>query len=565
MDGRETDVLVLQEDKVSYVLAGKNLLSDASAGNIISATPEVLGTQIARTEKYGISFNPESYIQWGYDRFFTDVKRGAVIQIKGDSGPNDQLTVISDQNMRTWFRDTFNTSFNTQKLGGFDPYMNEYVLAMNDQLLPINPQCLSCGTSQTFTFSIAPPETSKTFTYCVDLGPLVGTTEVSWVFTSVGSGATLDVQIDYDGTIVSSGPTNSNGSLFFNKNNISVETVEITLTYTGDMIVAVLANCCEAEPLNIVEVVITNNSEAGQTIHTQYRYTDGAFVGPLLSNLVLFQSGTGTPLVSRYNITAGYVGSGGFPTQGSTMRLSTNKIAPDTYDFNIAQDKFKYLRSNTLHPNTNVGIQAMLAASSTATPNAGSSPLFYADFTVPASTSGIYLYLIWDLRDAILDELCFAATAIDACCDCTPGNYYLNASFENATSIFTDINMTIFAANGFYSADGIVRQLVSGVLLPAQTCNPCAVEVSLCFGENADDVCCFCDTSCTGPYNTYLVSNPTTSAVLVGYYNESGYFQEISLPAETVDYQLCSIGLPTCSNPLVSATIVFDSCDCVIP
>ena len=124
LDGRETDVLTLQEDKISYVLAGKNLLSDASAGNIITATPEVLGTQIARTEKYGISFNPESYVQWGYDRYFTDVKRGAVIQIKGDSGQNDQLVVVSDQSMRTWFRDTFNDSFNTQKLGGFDPYMN---------------------------------------------------------------------------------------------------------------------------------------------------------------------------------------------------------------------------------------------------------------------------------------------------------------------------------------------------------------------------------------------------------------------------------------------------------
>ena len=77
LDGRETDVLVLQEDKVSYVLAGKNLLSDAAAGGAITSVPEVLGTQIARTEKYGISFNPESYVQWGYDRFFTDAKRGA--------------------------------------------------------------------------------------------------------------------------------------------------------------------------------------------------------------------------------------------------------------------------------------------------------------------------------------------------------------------------------------------------------------------------------------------------------------------------------------------------------
>ena len=562
LDGRETDILVLQEDKISYVLAEKNLLSDASAGGIITATPAVLGTQIARTEKYGISFNPESYVQWGYDRYFTDVKRGAVIQIKGDSFQSDQLVVISEQNMRTWFRDEFNASFNTQKLGGFDPYMNEYVLSMNEELLPINPQCLSCGVSQTFTLSID-DEASKQFVYCVDLGALVGVSEVTWNFTSIEPGATLDIQVNYDGTIVSSGPTNVSGSLFFDKNNILVETAEITLTYTGDMVVSILADCCQAEELNIVEVVITNNSEAGETIHTQYRYIDGVFIGPLLSNLVVFQSGTGTPLVSRYNITTGFVGSGGFPPELSTMRLSTNKIAPDSYDFNIAQDKFKYFRSPVLFDNNDIDIQALLAASSTATPNSGSTPLFYADFIVPASTNGDYLYLIWDLRDAILAELCFAANVIDACCNCTPGNYYLNASFTNSTSIFTDINMTTYAANGFYSFGGIVRELVDGVLLPPQTCGTCATEVSLCFGVDEADVCCSCNETCTTPYNLYLVSNPTASSVLIGYYNEDGIFQENSLPAGAVDVTYCSIGAPTCSDPLVAATIVFDSCDCI--
>ena len=563
LDGRETDVLTLQEDKVSYVLAGKNLLSDASAGNIISASPEVLGTQIARTEKYGISFNPESYVQWGYDRYFTDVKRGAVIQIKGDSFQSDQLLVISEQNMRTWFRDTFNTSFNTQKLGGFDPYMNEYVLSINDKLLPINPECLSCGVSQTFTLSTG-TESSKQFTYCVDLGPLVGSSKVSWSFTSIEAGATLKIDVNYNGDIVSSGAVSTDGNLFFDKDNILVETAELTITYTGDMVVSILANCCDAEPLNIVEVVLTNNSEAGQTIHTQYRYTDGAFVGPLLSNLVLFTSGTETPLVSRYSITSGFVGSGGFPTAGSTMILSTNKIAPDSYDFNIAQDKFKYLRSSVLYDNNDVDIQALLAASSTATPNLGSTPLFYADFVVPPSINGEYLYLIWDLRDAILAELCFADNVLDACCDCTPGNYYLNASFENSTSIFTDINMTTFAANGFYSFGGIVRELVDGVLLPSQICKPCAVEVSLCFGISQNDVCCDCNETCETPFNSYTVDNSKgSSAGLVGIYNIDGIYEEISIPAGST-LVICSIGTPVSLEPLVLLTITFQSCDCLI-
>lgn len=153
MDARQTDVLVLQEDKISYVLADKNLLSDAGAGGALTSTPEVLGTQIARVEKYGISFNPESYIQWGEDRYFTDVKRGAVINLKDSETGMSQLQVISDAGMGTWFRDLFNNDFTTQKLGAYDPYSKEYVLSSNNQPIPTVSECLSCGVTQEFIFT----------------------------------------------------------------------------------------------------------------------------------------------------------------------------------------------------------------------------------------------------------------------------------------------------------------------------------------------------------------------------------------------------------------------------
>lgn len=472
LDGRNTDILVLQEDKISYVLAEKNLLSDASAGGIITATPEVLGTQIARTEKYGISFNPESYVQWGYDRFFTDAKRGAVIQLKGGEDMNEQLVAISDQNMRTWFRDSFNSSFNYQKLGGFDPYMNEYVLSMNDRQLPINPQCLSCGTSQTFTLSVA-NEVSKTLTYCVDLGATVGFTNISWIFTNIETGKTLNVSVFYNGTTVSSGPINTNGQITFNKNNISVETAQITLTYTGDMVVSVTGECCNAERLNVVQVVLTNNSDAGSTLHTEYRYTNGTFVGPLLSNLVQFVGDKESPVVSRYNITSGFVGEGGFPPENSTMRIISNAIVPDDYIFDTFYNKFRYLRSSVLYNNNDADIQEMLAESTIITPILGSEPMYYSDFTVPLSTYGSYLYLIWDLRSSIKISLSFGNSAFNSCCAGDVSSYYLDSIFSEATSIWDDEELTIFSANGFYSLDGIVRELVDGILLPAQICDTC--------------------------------------------------------------------------------------------
>ena len=560
LDGRKTDILTLQEDKISYVLAEKNLLSDASAGGIITATPEVLGTQIARSEKYGISFNPESYVQWGFDRYFADAKRGAVIQLKGGDSQSEQLLAISEQSMRTWFRDKFNESFNYQKLGGFDPYMNEYVLSMNDQELPLNPQCLNCGISQTFTLSVGTEE-SKSFTYCVDLGPLVGVSEISWEFTSIEVGKTLTVSVEYNGTVVESIPSNVGGSISFNKDNILIETAEITLTYTGDMVVDVLADCCLAESLTIVEVVVTNNSESGQTIHTQYRYTNDTFIGPLLSNLVSFSSGTASPIVSRYNLVSGFVGTGGFPPEGSTMRLSTNAIVPDNYVFNITENKFRYLRTSVLYDNTNVDINTLLVSSTVATPNVGSAPIYYADFTVPPSIDGEYIYLIWDLRNAIPAELCYGASLNDSCCDCTEGSYYLNGTtLSEATCVFDDINLSVVSDNGFYSAGGVVRELVDGVLLPVQSCGSCAVEVSLCLGVTSDDACCNCGETCPTPYNYYLVNNNESFDVTVFFYNENGILNSSILSASAVDVGFCSIGTPYSSS---SITAVFDSCNCL--
>ena len=419
LDGRETDVLVLQEDKISYVLASKNLISDSTGGGTISSVPEILGTQIARTEKYGISFNPESYVQWGFNRFFTDVKRGAVIQLVGNSTGNDQLAVISELGMRTWFRDTFNESYGTQKLGGFDPYMNEYVLCTNEREIPLNPECLGCGIYQTFTLSTIGSQT-KTYQYCVDLGPVLGTSQIDYDVQTISTGASFKVTVNYNGVNYTSGTVTTSGSLTIAKNNISVETATITIEYTGDITLSILAGCTIVVPLTIIQVVVTNNFEAGKTIHTEYRYTNGTYNSPLQSVLTTFASSTNNPLVSRYSSLTGPIGSGAFPPAGSTLRMISNKLSTDTFVFNPVTDKFKYLMSNTLYPNNPTAISTLLGLATTATPNQGGGNNNYAQFTVPALQN--YLYLVWDFRDAAPVTLCYSnTTTLDACCFCGTG------------------------------------------------------------------------------------------------------------------------------------------------
>lgn len=416
MDARQTDILVLQEDKISYVLSSKNIISDSTGGGVIASVPEVLGNQIARGEKYGISFNPESYVQWGYDRFFTDVKRGAVLQLRGESAGSDQLIVISEAGMRTFFRDTFNESYDTQKLGGFDPYMNEYVLSSNEIELPLNPECLNCGISQTFSLSTIGEE-QDSVEYCVDLGPNVGPTNVAYTVNAISAGASFEIEVEYDGNTVTTGVVSISGVLTFNKDNVSIETSIITITYTGNITLTVLAECCAAIPLTIVQVVVTNDFNSGDTIHTEYRFVDGTYTSPLQSALTIFSSGTETPLVSRYGVTSGPIGAGAFPPTGSTLRIIANKFSTDTFVFNSATNEFKYHTTNTLYANNSGAIATLLGLATTATPNQGTAGDNYAEFTVPALQD--FLYLIWDFRASTAVTLCYSdESTVDACCGC---------------------------------------------------------------------------------------------------------------------------------------------------
>lgn len=126
LHARDTDLLVFQEEKISSVLYGKNLLFDAAGGGQIASIPEVLGNQIAFQYENGISRNPESFAMWGEDIYCTDARRGTVIQITGN-----QIGEITN-GLQSHFRDVMTEGPNKQKLGGYDPYNKNYVLHYND-------------------------------------------------------------------------------------------------------------------------------------------------------------------------------------------------------------------------------------------------------------------------------------------------------------------------------------------------------------------------------------------------------------------------------------------------
>ena len=62
----------------------------------------------------------------------------------------------------------------------------------------------------------------------------------------------------------------------------------------------------------------------------------------------------------------------------------------------------------------------------------------------------------------------------------TLGSYFLNGpTLATSTGIFTDINFSTCAPNGYYSQGGDVRQLLNCVLLPSQKCPTCATSCTV--------------------------------------------------------------------------------------
>lgn len=408
LDGRQTDVLTLQEDKISYVLAGKNLLSDAAAGGAVTSVPEVLGTQIARSENYGISFNPESYVQWGYDRYFTDAKRGAVIQMKGDSYSNDQLKVVSESGMRTWFRDLFNDSFQTQKLGAFDPYMDEYVLSSNNIEIPQPVECIECGISQTFTFDGVSVQS-----FCVNQGLEVGDVHIDF---SPSDAVDFRIVATYNGGVFDTGIISTAGTLNVPKLVNNVQEIQVVVYSYGALSLDVSVSCVDPISLTVIEVVVTNNYESGKTLHPQYRYSNGTYNSPTQSSFVIFGSDLSSFVISRYNSNSGFVGQGAFPPAGSTLRIISNQFPSDTFAFDPASNRLRYLTTNTTYLNNISDITTLLSLASNA-PITTVSPTYHEGvFTVPPLDQ--YLYLIWDLRDSVESSLCFGSTSLDVCCNC---------------------------------------------------------------------------------------------------------------------------------------------------
>jgi len=426
LHSRRVDILTLQEDRISYVGVNTNVLTDAVGGGILTSVPQILGTQSARIEEYGISENPESFCHYGRDVYFTDAKRSSVIQLKGGEG-FDALNVISDVGMRSWFRDLFQTSFNRQKLGGYDPYMNEYVLSPNTNKLPFELSVIECGgAGMQFTGLL------EDQTFIIEFGNTFGNVTVSGNAT-----VATDVSVDYNGSTFngSTNPITGDFSVVFDKDVPSVTQATITITpsapATNSVTIVNSIACPIADFIRIIPVVITSSNDAGRRRSQSFRFLDSTsgYLSPVweqlnLNFLLQNQGYSGSSnIVSGFGPQInGYQGTGMIPMDNADVSMGSARNSVLDKTFNLNSNKMRYLRTNTLYDNNATDIAALLSASINI-PLLGTEPFVVGTFPMPPSTpppapADQFLYLIWDYREVNEIVLCVSPTISEACCEC---------------------------------------------------------------------------------------------------------------------------------------------------
>lgn len=388
LHGRQTDILVLQEDKISYVLGGKNLLSDAAAGGAIVSTPAVLGTQMSRVDEIGISQDTESFATDGPNTFFTDSKRGIVVNLKGGNS-SEALNIISSLGMRSWFRDEFIDNTDKIKLGAYDSYMDEYVLTFTDTERPEEVKNLGCGVQISQEGAIL----GQDINYEIEFEDVTGVCDISYNFTS-GSAV---IKVVYGGTEVINTTITGESTLTFNKNLNAINSALVTIIpipqevspgVTIPVTYELTFGCVKTQSITVISMRVNGSDTKDSVTRTSYDWVNGPIQGSELSETIILGEGP----VSSYTSEDGILGTGSFPSIGSTVNMKhtwqQGDLAWDPSLYN-----FRYLTSSTVYTEADIAtLLPLMTNASTVT--TGKSAV--GTFTYAKASTDEYLYLVWD-------------------------------------------------------------------------------------------------------------------------------------------------------------------------
>ena len=145
---RDSNLLVLCEDKVLKILANKDAVFNADGNPQLTANKNVLGQSIPYAGEFGISNDPRSFASQSHRVYFTDKQRGVVLRLSKDG-----LTTISQYGMADFFKD--NLAISTSLIGSYDARKNEYNLKIDtagtDYVISFNENIKGFSSFKSFT------------------------------------------------------------------------------------------------------------------------------------------------------------------------------------------------------------------------------------------------------------------------------------------------------------------------------------------------------------------------------------------------------------------------------
>ena len=125
---RDGDLITLCEDKSLKILADKDALFNADGNANLTSVNRVLGQAIPYVGEFGISKNPESFVQYGFRSYWVDKNRSVVIRLS-----NDGLEEISNKGMSDFFSD--NLALASSVIGSYDNDKGAYHVTLNNKTL----------------------------------------------------------------------------------------------------------------------------------------------------------------------------------------------------------------------------------------------------------------------------------------------------------------------------------------------------------------------------------------------------------------------------------------------
>ena len=122
----DTNLLIFQERKVNNALIDKDAIFTAEGSAITTSGRLVIGQITPIAGNWGISKDPLSFAVYGYQKYFVDRNRNAVLRLAGGN-----ITEISNYGMIDFFRDQLSAVTSTGViLGAYDNYNQNYVLSI---------------------------------------------------------------------------------------------------------------------------------------------------------------------------------------------------------------------------------------------------------------------------------------------------------------------------------------------------------------------------------------------------------------------------------------------------